>query len=837
MNTSSTGIALARHCAAAPLLVLPAAMGLAAPAAAQSVISTSHYAPVNLAGYGNAGVSIASGVTVSSQSWAALWDMSPAQLSNAGQVRDANGAGIWLGAGGSVSNTGSVSGHNAVEMWAAGSVANSGGISATRYGVVVNGGAGEVSNSGSISAGFDGVSLNRGGSVANTGSIFGGHIGVYTGNGLGSVTNSGQISASTGDAVSLYSGGSLTNTASGRLLGGYSGVYAGGDGSRITNAGLISGPDFGVYLTGASSVSNSGTIAGGIDGVVDTGRGGVVENTGLITGAAAGVRLTKGDTLNNAGTIAGATGIIANGAVEIVDTGSVIATGGGNAISLSRGASSITLGTGAQISGDIAGNGTASSISLTGNGTLATGITGFSNGGSLTVAQGAAWAGTGTWSVAQMVNNGSFSAGLATAPLRLNGNFTQSDTGALVVLVEPGQVSSFTVSGTIKLGGTLTYVLAPGTYTPASYQFLEADGGLTGSFAQVEQGVQPLSLSMSPLAARLLVNSNFTVAPQGAGLLPDLSQAMTLDAQTMDDLLLGHAMAPGAGAGCKNIPAQGGGKAGIASAIASGFCAAGGWVEAAGSNLATDGFNMTGGGFLAGVDRAIPATGGRIGLAAGYDDAALRGKGTGTADLETVRLGLYANQPVGAFVLSAAVLDGIVNANTTRQTGAGAAVARETGNVLSIAAQAALPLAWQGWEISPAAGLRVTRVAMGGLAEGAAQQAFALNGGASSGTTVTPFLHLNLGRSYVTASHIVITPRVTFGVEGSLGNPGAELGLSTQDGTAFALNPQGLSPVSGVAGVGLRMARGDWALDIGYNGRFSGNWSAQSLEAAVSARF
>jgi hypothetical protein len=837
MNTSSIGIALARKGANASLLVLPAAMGLVAPAAAQSVISTNHYAPVNLAAYGNTGVSIANGVTVDSASWAALWDLAPAQLSNAGQVLAPNGAGIMLEAGGSVTNTGSIAGQNAVALRAAGSVANSGSISATRYGVMVNDGVGQVSNSGAISAGFDGMSLNQGGGVTNSGSIFGGHIGVYTGNGAGSVTNSGQISASRGDAVSLYSGGSLTNTATGRLLGGYSGVYAGGDGSRITNAGLISGPDFGVYLTGASSLSNSGTIAGGIDGVIDTGRGGVVENTGLITGTAAGVKLAKGGTLDNAGTIAGATGVIANGAVEIIDTGSIIATGGGNAISLSRGASSITLGTGAQIMGDIAGNGTASRISLTGSGTLATDITGFNNDGSLTVAQGADWAGTGTWNVAQMVNNGSFSAGLATAPLRLNGNFMQSDTGTLVVLVEPGQVSSFSVTGTIKLGGTLTYVLAPGTYTPASYQFLEADGGVTGSFAQVEQGVQSLSLSLNSQAARLLVNSNFTVAPQGAGLLPDLSQAMTLDAQTMDDLLLGHAMSPGAGAGCQNAPAQGSGKAGIASAIAGGFCAAGGWVEAAGSNLATDGFNVVGGGFLAGVDHAIPATGGRIGLAAGYDDATLRGKGTGTADLETVRLGLYANQPVGAFVLSGAVLDGIVNASTTRQTGAGAAVARENGNVLSAEAQAALPLGWGDWEISPAAGLRVTRVAMGGLAEGASVQAFALNGGASSGVTVAPFLHLNLGRGFVTASQIVVTPRVTFGIEGSLGNPGAGLGLSTQDGTAFALNPQHLSPVSGVVGLGVRMARGDWALDVCYNGRFAGNWSAQSLQAAVSARF
>ena len=816
MNTSPTGIALARRNANASLLVLPAAMALSAPAAAQSVISTNHYGPVNLAAYGAAGVSIASGVSIDSTGWVAMWDASPAQLNNAGQVQAANGTGILLGAGGSIANGGT--------------------ISAGGYGVLVNNGAGQVSNSGVIAAGYDGVSLNRGGGVTNTGSIFGGHIGVYTGNGAGSVTNSGQISARTGDAVSLYSGGTLTNTASGRLLGGYSGVYAGGDGSRISNAGLISGPDFGVYLTGASSLSNSGTVAGGIDGVIDTGRGGVVENTGLMTGTNAGVKLAANGTLDNAGTIAGLTGVVANGAVDIIDTGSIIATGGGNAISLSRGASTITLGTGAQIVGDIAGNGTASSISLTGSGTLATDITGFSN-GALSVAQGASWTGAGQWNVAQMINAGSFSAGLAAAPLRLNGNFVQTSTGTLVVLVEPGQVSSFTVTGTITLGGTLSYVLAPGTYTPASYQFLQADGGVNGGFSQVAGPAQPILVSVGTQAALLQVNGDFTVAPRGVGLLPDLSQAMTLDAEALGDMLLDRALAPGGGTGCQNAPATGSGKAGIASALAGGFCALGGWVEAAGTNLSTqDAYNFTGGGFLAGVDRAVPATGGRIGIAAGYDDATLRGQGVGDADLETIRLGLYASQPLGRVTLSAAVLDGIVSANTTRQTGAGGAVARQNGNVLSAEAQLAVPLRWGGADVAPAAGLRVTHVALGGFTETAAQ-GFALRAAGSSGTTVTPFLRMNLGRSFVTASRIVVTPRVSFGVDAALGNPGADMGLTTQDYTALTLNPRHLAPVSGEVGLWLSVARGNWSLDFGYAGRFAGNWSAQSLQAAISARF
>ncbi len=130
MNTCPTGIALARRSANASLLVLPAALALSAPAAAQSVISTNRYGPVNLAAYGAAGVSIASGVRIGSTRGVALWDASSTQINNAGKVQAAHGTGILLGGGGGVTNTGSITAANAVVLGAAGSVANNGTISA-----------------------------------------------------------------------------------------------------------------------------------------------------------------------------------------------------------------------------------------------------------------------------------------------------------------------------------------------------------------------------------------------------------------------------------------------------------------------------------------------------------------------------------------------------------------------------------------------------------------------------------------------------------------------------------------------------------------------------------
>jgi hypothetical protein len=875
------------------LLALPTALSLGGSAQAQAVISSNLTGTLNLATYGAQPVSIASGVSITGTGAAAVSGTTAAQLSNAGTVTDGSGTGIYLGGGGSLSNAGGISGADAVRLNAAGSVSNTGAINAVNYGVLVNNGTGVVSNSGAIAAGYDGVSLNKGGTVTNTGSIFGGHIGVYTGNGLGEVSNSGTISARSGDAVSLYSGGSLTNTASGALIGGYTGVYAGGNGSHITNAGLITGPQFGAYLMGASSISNAGTITGGVDGIMDLGHGGqvsnaglihggqigvklaaagAVDNSGIITGGTTGVKLgvnstlaneasghiaggvtsvvaATGDVLRNAGSITGPTGIIANGAVDLIDTGIITSTvAGGNAISLEGGASTITLGTGAQINGAIAGNGTASQISLTGSGTLSASLIGFAAGSAVTVAPAAVWTGAGQWQVAKLINNGVFTPGEIGTPLSLTGNFVQSAAGTLLVLVSPDGISSFSISGTATLGGTLRYVLAPGTYQPGSSAFLTARGGITGSFAQVTStGPQapPVQFTAGSVAAiasagtsgALTIASPVTVAPDGTPLFADTTQAMAMGAFSSTRALLDHASGDSA-ASCQAPPAGGVGQAeNLAAALAGSICAAGGWMDITGGMAsATGGYSLRGGGFLAGVDRE-DVLGGRIGIAAGYDTVNLSDKSGGTARLQTIRLGLYAAQPMGRFLLSADVMAGIVSRDTTRFTGADAATAKGTGDVLSGDLQLALPLSLGGAQIVPAVGLQIASVSAGPLDETSATQAFALNAAAASGTTIAPYLRMTVEKRFVTASNFVIVPDLGLGVAAMLNNPGASTQLSAQDGTIFTSRAGHLAPVSGEVSAAVSVSRGNWSITARYSGEAGGNWSCQSLQAGVQVRF
>lgn len=58
--------------------------------------------------------------------------------------------------------------------------------------------------------------------------------------------------------------------------------------------------------------------------------------------------------------------------------------------------------------------------------------------------------------------------------LALNGDYTPTSTGALQVLVTLAGASSFTVTGTVSLAGTLLDRFAPGTYHAGMENFLIA---------------------------------------------------------------------------------------------------------------------------------------------------------------------------------------------------------------------------------------------------------------------------------------------------------------------------------------------------------------------------
>jgi hypothetical protein len=182
-------------------------------------------------------------------------------------------------------------------------------------------------------------------------------------------------------------------------------------------------------------------------------------------------------------------------------------------------------------------------------------------------------------------------------------------------------------------------------------------------------------------------------------------------------------------------------------------------------------------------------------------------------------------------------MDGIVSTNTTRETAVGAATAKGSANVLSAAAQIALPLSLYGADVTPAFGLRLASVSTGRLNESAANTAFALSAAPASGTSVAPYLRVTAAKRFITASQLVITPDFSLGAAVAAENPGTDTRLTAKDGTQFNSRAAHLAPLSGQFGAGLSVGRGAWTLTLRYAGEAAGNWLVQSVQASIAARF
>ncbi|WP_188584260.1 autotransporter domain-containing protein [Azorhizobium oxalatiphilum] len=314
--------------------------------------------------------------------------------------------------------------------------------------------------------------FSNAGSVLNSGTIIGSGIfansGIFTNNGWlvadgtgvsgsGTVTNNGVIIGTTDTGVDLGAGGTLINNAGGFIQGGEYGVRA-GVGAVVVNAGTILDDDVaGMSLASNAVAANSGTI-GGTVGVLFTGTGASLTNTGTITGT------------------------------------------GGIAVQFGAGSNSLTLGTGSVLNGGIDGGTGAGQITLAGTGAISSTIANFGAGSALTIASGAVWQASGTWTIASVTNAGTLQAGTAAGGLSLTGDFTQSAGGTFLVLLDPSGLSSrLSVTGTATIeGGTLAVQKVAGTYVPGTrYTVLSATGGVSGTFSTMTQDLPFIELALS----------------------------------------------------------------------------------------------------------------------------------------------------------------------------------------------------------------------------------------------------------------------------------------------------------------------------------------------------
>jgi hypothetical protein len=749
-----------------------------------------------------------------------------------------------------VSNAGSIGGYNhAVFLAEGGAVYNMAGASLGSYGdaVVIDGLPGLVSNQGQIlsTGDSDAVDFETASQLENSGLISGGRYGVLLDR----------------------SGATLTNYSGGHIEGGYAGVnevY-----STLINAGSITGGTDGIVMYGGTLTNvASGVIKGGAHGLYAT-YGAVITNAGqILDDSQSGAVLGDDVTLTNqpGGTIAGVHGIDFDGANSTVFNAGTIASTepGGFAVAFqSSDVNYLTLSTGSVLDGIVDGGGSDSQIALVGTGTLGNTIQNFGTASALDVASGASWIGTGNWNIATVTNNGTFQGGQLNKPLNLTGDFVQASLATLRVVVTPTLSSQFLITGAAQLAGNLTYVFAPGYYAPHTYDFLTASDGTTGDFANVTYaGFVPPQLThttnATPPGANLVLAGSGLVTPGDDGVFNAQTQAMADSAQQANTSLLGKA-SQGAGAG-SSAAAACAAEAGaaqntatgsattasrMASAVASAFCGAGGWIEATGTEMnaggsgGADDYHADTGGFLAGVDKAVNNIGTRIGLAVGYDESWLHDGGGGKADVDTVRVGLYASQPIGRFTIAADVMYGHGDNHTHRATGIGQANGSYGTNIYSGAVQGSTELFLGPVELVPAAGVRIAHIASGSFAEtgGGFIPAFAVSSNGTDYTSVQPFVNMGLSHSFLSASGMTVTPSAGVGFIYEAGDRGKAVDVTAGDFTSFAATHNNLDRATAVLSAGIAAGRDNWSLFAHYTAYVSGNWTSQTAEAGLQVKF
>jgi hypothetical protein len=325
--------------------------------------------------------------------------------------------------------------------------------------------------------------------ISDTGTVIlsGGTLNIDATGTLGSVDITGGTLGGTGDVTvtgdATLGGGSLTSTGTITLEG------------NSTLAGDV---------TIAGTVINDGTITWTGDGTIQL-TGGTLDNEPGSTFVADSNDSPTGQTITGTGTFisdgtfdktgsepttfsSGAT-FDSNGSVTI-DSGLVTLDGGNNS-----GTITVDNGAGLTITGDF--NFTGSS-SIAGSGTIEFGpdsagagqvdLGGTVAATSVTIEQGATVSGQGTIDAA-VTNSGTISDGGTIGVLKINGNFTQTSTGTLNLLIS-GMTTydQLQISGMATLGGTLNVATTNG-YRPApnttpSFTLLTYDA-LSGTFGTV----------------------------------------------------------------------------------------------------------------------------------------------------------------------------------------------------------------------------------------------------------------------------------------------------------------------------------------------------------------
>ncbi len=607
-------------------------------------------------------------------------------------------------------------------------------------------------------------------------------VGVTSGRSIVLGAEGGTIIA---DTTGIPSGTTVISLLAGVISGGNTATNTGG-GLTISGGGILELSGINTYSGGTTILGGTtieiaaDTALGATTGIVSLGNGTVsfLNTTGITLthdfGVTVGTFNTSAGTvtINTSGALADGNG--SNSTLQLNGAGALIVDADQSAFT-----GTITVSTGTTTSG---------STSTTGTGTLVLGDSsgaGAILGGSVNVNAGGTLKGYGTVDGA-ITNSGIVEPGYTGAgTLTVDGNYTQTAKGSLVVDVTPTVAGSKGVSSVLNVGGTATFVSGAGVtfdYQPGRYKagttytFLIAPamvGTLTGTNTT---GASSLSIGFNETmncgaTACTLIIANVSKLPETATIYPEITSTLLDNVQNTNDILLTRLSDNRTGASVDHMKMSeyDNHRAGL-SAGASPY---GAWAKLLGGFGSTDssgsapGYTNDGGGFVAGIDGEF-ADGLAAGVAFGYTYTAVKENVTNAkGTINTPFLAAYSGWWVGPIAIDAAVDFGYASTDASRPINQISASAASTYNAAEVGAalQASSTFRLGPITLTPAAGAKYALIREDKITEtgGGAYNLF--TGTNELARSLRPFVAVTAAAQIQMGLHTKVEPEIRVGYE------------------------------------------------------------------------
>lgn len=521
----------------------------------------------------------------------------------------------------------------------------------------------------------------------------------------------------------------------------------------------------------------------------------------------------------------------------------------------------------------VSSSGLLKNSNLTVNGGVVS-FNGTQTGGTTTVGANGLLKGIGTLGTTRV--DGIIAPGNSIGTLTINGNYVQGATGVYAAELAPGGRSDqLHVTGTATLGGTLVALPEPGVYyLGEQFNFLRADGGVSGQFAKTDfSAFSPFlqfSLAYGANGARIDVarGASLTTAaatpnqravaaaadllPINQGLPKPLTQLFPQQVGGVLDGLSGElhpATALALVEGSRYVrDAALSRRAGAAAPGAETGDATGAWVQAIGGNGKLDGdFNTArteanSNGLLVGIDREV--SGWQLGVLAGTGRTDVKQQDRrAKSKIDNTHFGAYASHSWGGFGLRGGVAWSQHEVKSTREVGFAGFSDSLSARYDARTRQAFIEAGYRfgGPEAGLEPYLQVARVEVDLKRINERGGAAALRGEVDdTGTTIaTAGVRFDKGLKASFQQESWLHLRGGVGYRRASGDRSQVANLAFADGaTTFAVNGAPIADSAVVAEIGLAA----WLsprqqLDLGYSGQFGSESRDHGANARWSIRF